>query len=300
MKHAPLFALSIAFLGCAGAEPTPVAPTAPVVDLDQKPPPAPAPVASAAPKAAPPAEADKKPDADKGEEEGAQFGMIGLLNAGAGGDPNDPNVAKGNMWGADIGDAFGAGGLGLVGVGGGGGRGEGIGLGSIGTLGHGAGTGQGYGVGSGRLGGTRRTKPPQVRMGATTVSGRLPPEVVQRIVRQNFGRFRLCYENGLRNNPKLEGKVTVKFTIERDGSVSGVADGGSAMPDKGVSACVLRAFPGLSFPQPEGGKVIVTYPIMFSPGGEERPDYGTLTVPRTQTQPRDAAKPSSPQAAKKP
>lgn len=266
MKHAPLFALSIAFLGCAGAEPTPVAPTAPVVDLDQKPPPAPAPVASAAPKAAPPAEADKKPDADKGEEEGAQFGMIGLLNAGAGGDPNDPNVAKGNMWGADIGDAFGAGGLGLVGVGGGGGRGEGIGLGSIGTLGHGAGTGQGYGVGSGRLGGTRRTKPPQVRMGATTVSGRLPPEVVQRIVRQNFGRYRLCYENALRTDPKVQGRVTVKFVIDSGGAVRTASDGGSDVPDQGMIACVVRGFGNLMFPQPEGGEVTVIYPIIFAPG----------------------------------
>lgn len=49
---------------------------------------------------------------------------------------------QGNMWGDAIGDAFGAGGLGLSGVGeGGGGQGEGIGLGSIGTMGHGAGYG---------------------------------------------------------------------------------------------------------------------------------------------------------------
>ena len=51
-----------------------------------------------------------------------------------------------NMWlGADeIGEAYGAAGLGLSGVGeGGGGRGEGIGLGSIGTIGHGAGMGSG-------------------------------------------------------------------------------------------------------------------------------------------------------------
>ena len=42
------------------------------------------------------------------------------------------------MWGDQIGDAFGSGGLGLSGVGeGGGGSGEGIGLGSIGTVGHG-------------------------------------------------------------------------------------------------------------------------------------------------------------------
>lgn len=46
------------------------------------------------------------------------------------------------LWGDEIGESFGAGGLGLSGVGeGGGGRGEGIGLGSIGTIGHGAGSG---------------------------------------------------------------------------------------------------------------------------------------------------------------
>ncbi len=47
--------------------------------------------------------------------------------------------AGGDLWGDEIGDAFGVGGLGLSGIGeGGGGRGEGIGVGSIG---HGAGTG---------------------------------------------------------------------------------------------------------------------------------------------------------------
>lgn len=213
----------------------------------------------------------------------AEFGMIGLLNSGAGGDPdaptapwgrddslgNDPMSARGNMWGDAIGDSFGAGGLGLSGIGeGGGGRGEGIGLGSIGTIGHGAGTGtgQGFGSGSGRLSGSHRAKPPSVRMGATSVSGRLPPEVIQRIVRQNFGRFRLCYENGLRNNPNLQGRVQVSFVIGRDGSVGSVGGGGD-LPDGNVVSCVTRAFYGLSFPQPEGGIVKVTYPIMFSPGG---------------------------------
>jgi hypothetical protein len=46
------------------------------------------------------------------------------------------------LYGDQVGDSYGAGGLGLSGVGeGGGGRGEGIGLGSIGTIGHGAGVG---------------------------------------------------------------------------------------------------------------------------------------------------------------
>jgi hypothetical protein len=63
---------------------------------------------------------------------------------------NDPMSARGNMWGEEIGDSFGAGGLGLTGIGeGGGGRSEGIGLGRIGTIGHGAGTGSSPGFGSG-------------------------------------------------------------------------------------------------------------------------------------------------------
>lgn len=107
---------------------------------------------------------------------------------------------------------------------------------------------------------------PKVRMGAVSVNGRLPPEVIQRIVRQNFGRFRLCYENGLRNNPNLQGRVGVRFLIGRDGAVTNVSNGGSDMPDGGVVSCVVRAFSGLSFPQPEAGIVSVVYPIMFSPG----------------------------------
>ena len=182
---------------------------------------------------------------------------------------NDPTSAKGNMWGDSINDKTATGGgLGLSGIGeGGGGKGD-VGLGSVGTIGHGAGTGtgQGFGSGHGRLGGSHRTRAPRVRMGATSVSGSLPPEVIQRIVRQNYGRFRLCYENGLTRNPNLEGRIAVRFVIGRDGSVSNVANAGSDLPDGSVVACVTRAYHGLTFPQPEGGVVTVTYPIMFSPG----------------------------------
>jgi len=115
--------------------------------------------------------------------------------------------------------------------------------------------------------GYRTSRPPQLRMGEVLVSGRLPKEVIQRIVRQNFGRFRLCYENGLRNNPNLQGRVAVRFVIGRDGAISNVGNGGSDMPDGGVVSCVVRAFAGLNFPQPEGGIVVVVYPIMFAPPG---------------------------------
>ena len=159
----------------------------------------------------------------------------------------------------------------LSGPGGGGGAQGGRPSKKAGSLGHGAGAdeGQGFGNGRGRLGGGHQVKAPALREGSTSVNGRLPAQVIQRIVRQNFGRFRLCYENGLRNNPNLQGRVAVKFVIDRAGSVGMTGDGGSDLPDQGVVSCVVRAFGNLSFPQPEGGLVTVVYPITFSPGDDD-------------------------------
>jgi FHA domain len=219
---------------------------------------------------------------DKAMRDAQNFGLIGLLNAGVAGSPgptawfgadhavgNDVATYDGNMWGDTIGESGGTGGLSLTGIGdGGGGLGEGIGLGNVGTLGNGDGLGkhQGFGNNVGRLAmGHHPHGPGQMRPGATSVSGHLPPAVIQRIIRQNFGRFRMCYEQGLARNPNLEGRVAARFVIGRDGAVSNVSNGGSDIPDSGVASCVLNAFYGLSFPAPEDGIVTVVYPILFSP-----------------------------------
>lgn len=108
-------------------------------------------------------------------------------------------------------------------------------------------------------------KPPSVRMGKTTVSAGLPPEVVQRIVRQNFGRFRHCYEQALKEKPDLTGSVRVTFTIRLDGSTQSPIATSDSLPST-LTNCVGKAFQGLSFPQPEGkSPVKVEYPISFQP-----------------------------------
>jgi hypothetical protein len=216
--------------------------------------------------------------------EASTFGLIGML-ASFSGDPDsltvpwgrdtalgiDQESAIGNMWALDIGEAAGSGGLQVSGTEqGGGGLGAGIGLDRIGTC-EGitcAGTPFGFGSSAGRRGPEHKTTGPRLRaVGTTVVGGRLPAEVIQRVVRQNFGRFRQCYENGLRTNPNLEGRVAVRFVIGRDGAVSNAANGGSDLPDGGVVSCVIGAYYGLSFPAPEAGIVSVVYPILFQPGG---------------------------------
>lgn len=106
-------------------------------------------------------------------------------------------------------------------------------------------------------------KPPSIRQGATSVNGRLPPEVVQRILRGHFGVFRKCYEAALQRAPKTEGRVTVKIVIGRDGKVSSAADGGSDVGDTQMVACVVEEVAKAAFPQPEGGIVTVVYPVVF-------------------------------------
>lgn len=119
-----------------------------------------------------------------------------------------------------------------------------------------------------RFGGTHITRAPIIRSAYTTVSGRVPPEIIQRVIRQHFGSFRACYEDGLRRNAQLAGRVVVKFVIGLDGSVENAIDNGSEIGDRAVVDCVVKAFAQLSYPEPDNAHVIVVYPLMLGPGDE--------------------------------
>jgi len=217
-----------------------------------------------------------------------ELGMIGLLRS-------EPRGRGLDTWGRHDGlagslessawnDAFGSAGPGdydLSGTGlGFGTLAAGVAAGAVGTIGGGTGGyGEGFGCacGWGLEGHMHMTRAPVLRCGDPfgappggggcnlSVNGRLPPEAIQRIVRQSFGRFRLCYETGLARDPALAGRVITKFVVARDGSVASGEDAGSDLPDPSVVACVVRSFLTLSFPQPEGGEVVVSYPIRFRP-----------------------------------
>jgi hypothetical protein len=210
---------------------------------------------------------------------------------------DDPVASNGAMWSHVVGESPGAEGLGLSGTGiGGGGTGAGIGVDHVGDLGHtkgppGPGTGGkgsldlwggsigGWSDGGWALDGFGIRSADGARApsscewngtvyrcgGGVEVSGRIPPEAIQRIVRQNFGRFRLCYERGLVKNPALTGRVATRFVIGGAGNVSESSNHGSDLPDADVVACVTRAFTTLAFPKPQDSTVTVVYPIRFLP-----------------------------------
>ena len=110
-------------------------------------------------------------------------------------------------------------------------------------------------------------------MGAVSVEGGPPPpvELIQRLVRQCFGRFRLCYQKGLSRNSQLRGQVDVRFVIGLDGQVSQLSSSGD-LPDPAMVECVTQCFRGLSFPPPAGGAVTVNVPLTFTPGTDASTD----------------------------
>lgn len=178
----------------------------------------------------------------------------------------DAVSALGNMFGAQVGEASGFGGLGVAGAGrGGGGFGEtSIGVGNMGTMGRGAGEGgAGYGRGVSRYG-ERSGKVPQVIPGKPIVSGSLDMETIRRIIRQHQAEYKYCYEKQLNVKRDLAGKISVKFTISGNGSVIAAMVLETTMGDRETETCLVDKIRRWVFPEPKGGGiVIVTYPFVF-------------------------------------
>lgn len=103
---------------------------------------------------------------------------------------------------------------------------------------------------------TATAEPPAER------GGERPRHEIMRVVRQNMKQTRTCYERGLAKNPKLSGRVNVRFTISPEGNVV-VASSDSALADPDVTQCVVAVFRAMSFPPSAGGPVTVSYPVVL-------------------------------------
>ena len=202
-----------------------------------------------------------------GKGRGAAGGLSTVF--GQGGLGGDLKGAVGNMFGPVVGDSYGVGGLGLKGSGtGGGGQGETIGIGRVGTKGRGGGLG-GYGTGVGGLG-SKRDRDVNVATGETRVLGAIDPELIRKVIRDHADQVRYCYEQQLTLNPKLHGKVAIRWQINSDGRASSpmLVAGDTTLPSDEVGRCIMSRIVTWEFPKPKGGGIaIVTYPWILRYSG---------------------------------
>jgi hypothetical protein len=105
----------------------------------------------------------------------------------------------------------------------------------------------------------------QVRQGKATVQGALDKDIIRRIVRTHINEVRSCYSAGLKQNPKLAGRVTVNFVISGSGTVASSVVESTTLADTTVGNCIAKAVKRWRFPKPRGGDtVIVSYPFDLS------------------------------------
>ncbi len=210
----------------------------------------------------------KKLEIDRKVAENA--GVLGAMNDssmdqifGASGLSQDLKGGIGGLIGAN-GTQFGSGGLGARGGGlGGGGTAEG--LGGLGTKGIGSGA-SGYGSGGGNFGAKGEGGIGGVG-GDPIIVGSLDRSLIDEVVKRHMNQIRYCYQRELTKNPALGGKIVIKFTIAKDGTVSSASAKTTTMNNSAVETCIVGRFLRMQFPEPKGGGiVIVSYPFIFSPG----------------------------------
>ena len=98
------------------------------------------------------------------------------------------------------------------------------------------------------------------------IASGLTGDEVQSAVRGGLSSARKCYQASLSKDPTATGSVSVEFTVEGDGTVSGarIDDGPSTLKDTDLDACLVDSAMHLSFPK-SGSKTTVRYPYSFRP-----------------------------------
>jgi len=83
-------------------------------------------------------------------------------------------------------------------------------------------------------------------------------------VRARIGLIKACYENQLKRNPSLRGKIRIRFTILETGGLADVTAIENTLGNAEVSACIIGTMRGWRTPFRPSGTVTVEYPFVFS------------------------------------
>ncbi len=84
-------------------------------------------------------------------------------------------------------------------------------------------------------------------------------------VKARFGLIKACYENALKRNPNLKGKVSIRFTILETGGLSDINAAVNSLGSPEVAACIMNTMRTWRTQFRPSGPVTVEYPFVFTP-----------------------------------
>jgi TonB family protein len=84
-------------------------------------------------------------------------------------------------------------------------------------------------------------------------------------VRARMGLIKSCYENALKRNPGLKGKIVIRFTILGTGALDDITTAQNSLGSAEVGACIVSTMRSWRTPFRPSGPATVEYPFVFQP-----------------------------------
>lgn len=122
------------------------------------------------------------------------------------------------------------------------------GIADLNFAGGGSGSGSGGGTGSGGTGTVGRSN-----------------QSLLAVVRRYAPGIQFCYENELKRNAGLRGKLVVSLTVAASGRVTEVAVAQNTLGSDAVVTCAVEQMHGWVFPAIEAGTTTFKAPFVFTP-----------------------------------
>ncbi len=84
-------------------------------------------------------------------------------------------------------------------------------------------------------------------------------------VRARMAAIKACYENALKRNPTLKGKISIRFTILETGGLADITAALNSLGSPEVAGCITATMRSWRTPFRPSGPVTVEYPFLFTP-----------------------------------
>ncbi len=84
-------------------------------------------------------------------------------------------------------------------------------------------------------------------------------------VRARMGLIKACYENSLKRNPNLKGKISIRFTILETGGLAEISAAVNSLGSPEVAGCIVNTMRSWRTQFRPSGPVTVEYPFVFQP-----------------------------------
>jgi outer membrane biosynthesis protein TonB len=84
-------------------------------------------------------------------------------------------------------------------------------------------------------------------------------------VRARTGLIKACYENALKRNPSLKGKISIRFTILETGGLADITPSVNSLGSPEVAACIINTMRTWRTQFRPSGPVTVEFPFVFNP-----------------------------------